>query len=154
MSACKQGVYLITLVPAPYLVGMFTKVVRLDVRPTHSVMTPDSVISSSRSPSQYVRKFTDGRLVEMDSPAALYTSLLAVLQYSCPREAASMSAHNPRPTSVPVNTPASTSPVKASCISTPYFADTSSCTIITSNPGRSGTKSPTCMASPCPKPVR
>src|SRR5512142_1865310 len=110
--------------------------------------------SSSRtgSPSHHARKLVEPGLRPMLWPVALRRLPSAADHDSAPGEPAQMSSETPRPLSPLAGVDHSTCPVRASAIQELGF-ELSSSTLNTSSPGRDGTRSPTCSASPWPLPV-
>src|SRR5207253_8565366 len=121
---------------------------------SHFVMVLRSSNSRSGSPSHQIAKLHDRGLRSLTcSPFVFHTpdSPGPDAQNSNPLCRGSMSAASPRPTSAD-GLLHSTLPVRASRNDTPtsgFF----SWMLNTSSPGRSGSRSETCSASPCPSPV-
>src|SRR6187401_3272473 len=111
--------------------------------------------SRSRSPSHQTPKLQErGLRCETVSPRALHTplSLSPDAQHSYPACRGSMSIVTPRPTSRD-GLLHRRAPVRASCSSAPCSCRGRSWILKISSPGRWGSMSDRCSASPCPQPV-
>ncbi len=122
-----------------------------------------SRISRSGSPSHQIMKFAGGMPVPINVPSAARSSpsrefhapVAVTAQDSAPGCLGSMSPAAPRPMSRPAGIDHSISPVAASRNVPPRLPedDMLSCTANSSSPGRDGSRSLRCSASPWPRPV-
>src|SRR3954452_8163029 len=111
--------------------------------------------SNSRvaSPSHQITKLVEpGFRVATTEPLGLRSPSAAADQDSAPGLPAQMSSETPRPLSPLAGVVQMTCPVRASANQDDGLVPSSS-TLNSSSPGRDGSRSPTCMASPCPLPV-